>query len=245
MQGRLAILVRRGLAILAVAGALVLLATAWKAGFFDSDPYELSGAVGRRVPLAALYFSGDMGLRFGAGPHTAAALRARGLPVLGVSSSTAFRAHRDRAFVDRFVADSVRAALARTGAARIVVIGQSYGADILQTGLARVPDALRSRIAAIVLIVPGDKVFFRADPSNLSYQGAPDSIATATARTLSWAPLTCIYGTAEPDSLCPALTLANARLAPLPGGHFLEHDYVRLENRVMAGVDRANATRGG
>ncbi|MEG8025871.1 AcvB/VirJ family lysyl-phosphatidylglycerol hydrolase [Sphingomonas aurantiaca] len=98
-------------------------------------------------------------------------------------------------------------------------MGQSYGADIVQTGLADLPSSLRPRVAGIVLILPGDTVFYRADPSGLLYDhGTPDSMGVTTGNRLDWAPLTCIYGVEETDSLCPLLSVAGVRKVGMPGG---------------------------
>jgi type IV secretory pathway VirJ component len=138
--------------------------------------------------------------------------------------------------VDAFMVDVVRTALARTGKARIVVMGQSYGADIVQTGLANLPADLRRRVAAIILVLPGDAVFFRADPTGWSYHGTPDSVAATTANTLTWAPLTCIYGVEEDDSLCPLVRVPGARIVGMPGGHNIRHDEDALLTHVLEAI---------
>lgn len=220
---------------LLVAGAVGLFATA---GFLDRDPRHLFAATGPRAGVTALYFSGDMGLRFGMGPATSKALAQHGVPVFGVNSSTLFRTRRTRAETDAIVADAVREALDRAGADRLVLIGQSYGADVLQTGLVHLPDALRAKVGGVVLVVPGRDVFFRADPTSLAYRGAPDSDGARTIRALNWTPLTCIYGQEEPDSACPALRGTGATVIAMPGGHFLHNDADGLVGHVLAAVAR-------
>jgi type IV secretory pathway VirJ component len=222
-----------GIALVASAALLVVAAIA---GFFDRDPIRLFGDFGRgRVPVVALFFSGDLGLRFGMGPHVTQGLAVRGIPVMGVNSPTVFGRHRSRAEVDGLVADAVRGALARAHADRVVLIGQSFGSDVLGTGAARLPADLKSKVAAIVLVVPGQTVFFRADPTSLAYRGTPDAQALDAARTLSWAPLTCIYGARETDSLCPLLAAPVKRIA-LPGGHFLDNDPRRLIATILGAL---------
>lgn len=219
IRGRVAL----GLALLAAALALLLV----YAGFFDRNELRLFPTVGaERAQVGVLYVSGDMGLRFGMGPYVANAIARSGIPVVGLSSSTAFATHRSRGELEAIVDRAVRATLARTGKQRLILIGQSFGADILQTGLATLPQPLRARIAAVVLVVPGRTVFFRADPTSIAYRGTPDSNGPDTVRTIDWAPLTCIQGARESDSLCPWVTQPNARRIVLPGGHFLNHDQV-------------------
>ena len=222
-----------GGAVLIVAA---LLALAGIAGFFDRDPIHQFGHFGpERVPVVGLFFSGDMGLRFGMGPHVTSALAAQGIPVMGVNSPPIFGRRRNRAEVDDLVAGAVRAALERAHADRVVLVGQSFGSDIIGTGIARLPADLRAKVAAIVLVVPGRSVFFRADPTSLAYRGTPDAQAIDAARTLSWAPLTCIYGARETDSLCPLLG-GVARRIELPGGHFLNNDPARLIPTILGAL---------
>lgn len=214
---------------LAVAALLGLYAAA---GFFDRDPVHMFGAGTRGKPVAAVFFSGDMGLRFGMGPYIADGLVKAGIPVLGVSSSTAFASHRTRAETDAIVANAIRKTLQQTGANRIVVLGQSFGADIVRVGLADLPQDLRGRVAAAVLVVPGADAYFRADPSGLSYRGTPDADGSEASR-LDWLPLTCIQGVAETDTLFPALAMNNARRIALPGGHFLRNDHRLLVQTIL------------
>lgn len=225
-----------GAVVAMVAALLVFLVTA---GYIDGAARERFTASGTPSPLAALYVSGDAGLKFGMGPPTAKALAGHGVTVIGFNSPTLFRFHRTRAQTEAMVADMIRQTIRETGHDRLVLIGQSYGADVLQTGLAALPADLRRHVAGIVLVVPGDAVYFRADVSGLAYRNAPDSDGRATLRTLTWAPVTCIYGRAETDSACPGLKLANATLIGMPGGHFLGRDADGLTALVLAAVRRA------
>ena len=213
------------------------------AGYFDGDPVHVYPARPPASGVAVVNVSGDMGLRFLLGASTSRGLTEHHVTVVGVASPVVFRRRRTRAEVDAFVADVVRTALARTGAQRVVVMGQSYGADIVQTGLAHLPAALRKKVAAIILVLPGDSVYFRADPTGWAYRGTPDSVATTTANTLTWAPLTCIYGVEEDDSLCPLLRVRGARVIGMPGGHNIHHDETGLLAHVLEAIARSAISR--
>ncbi len=175
--------VRRGAWVTGIISAIVVLFV-YLAGYFDRDPVHVYPAIGVQAsvppPIAVVNFSGDMGLRFLLGASTSRGLTEHGVPVVGITTPALFAHHVTRAELDAIIAEGVRTALARTGAKRIVVMGQSYGADIVQTGLANLPADVRARVAAIVLILPGDTVFYRADPSGLLYDHTtPDSMACA------------------------------------------------------------------
>lgn len=225
----------RGIRVTLVSSAFVCALVA-AAGYFDADPVHVYAAAPPASTTVLVNVSGDMGLRFLMGASTSRGLTKRHVTVVGVSSPAVFRRRRTRAEVDAFVADIIKAALVRTGARQVYVMGQSYGADVLQTGIAHLPANLRTRVAGIILVLPGDAVYFRADPTGWSYHGKPDSVATATVNTLSWAPLTCIYGAEEEDSLCPHVTVPGAHIVALPGGHNLHHDEGALVNVVWEAI---------
>ncbi|MFD1610643.1 AcvB/VirJ family lysyl-phosphatidylglycerol hydrolase [Sphingomonas tabacisoli] len=213
-----------------------LAALAWSVGFFDRDPDRFFDAGPRRPKYAAVLFSGDLGLRYGMSSHIAVALKDKGVPVLGISSPAAFPTRKTRAETDRIVAHAIRDALKRTGASQVLLMGQSFGADIARVGLRDLPPVLRPKVAAAVLVVPGSDAFFRADPSNLTYHTAPDAGSEEAAR-IDWLPIVCVQGSAERDSLCPVLTQRNARRAVLPGGHFLQRNHELLTRTIMKSLD--------
>ncbi|MDP5279494.1 AcvB/VirJ family lysyl-phosphatidylglycerol hydrolase [Sphingomonas sp. DG1-23] len=229
-----------GIGVLACAAAAALGLAAPALHLLDGQAVRLF-ASGRPNPrVAALYFSGDMGLRFGMGPKVAPALAARGLPVLGISSAVNFATHRTRAELDAILADAIRAAVARTGASKVVLIGQSFGADMIATAAPDLPVELRERVAAIGLVVPSRTVFFRADPTGITYLGTPDARPALAVRALDWAPIICIYGVRESESLCPALDGTHARVIALPGGHFLNRDDKLLVATIVDALHAAD-----
>ncbi|SFI95332.1 virulence protein (VirJ) [Sphingomonas sp. NFR04] len=225
------------------AAALVALLAAiafgiyWSAGFLDRDPVHLYGMPERpgTAPVAAVFLSGDMGIRYGMGSYVVEALAGAGVPVYAVASSTAFARRQTHAEVLALLTNAIREARRRSGAARVIVIGQSFGADMARVALAALPPALRGQIAALVLVVPGTDAYFRADPLGFAYVGAPDAGA-ASARALDWLPVTCIRGEDETDSLCPTLLAPNVRRITLPGGHFLRMDHDLLVRTVFAAL---------
>lgn len=227
-------------ATLVISGILLLLlsalALAMAAGFFDRDPIHGFGVDGRSHPVATTYFSGDMGLRFGMGTRVAPALADQGVPVVGIASPTLFNRHRSQADVDRIVSQAIHTTIERTGAQRIVLMGQSFGADILAAGLPSLSAADRAHVAAVVLVVPGTSAYFRADPSGIAYRGTPDAMPADALRNADWAPIICIYGAAEPDSLCPALIGTHVKVIALPGGHFLNNDPDTLIHTIMTAL---------
>jgi len=218
--------------------ALGLVATLLVGGYFENAPFALlaPARASPSPPLAAVYWSGDMGMRVGIGEGLVDDLAASGVPVLTVSSPMLFAAARDRAFVDAAVARSVREAIARTHARRVAVIGNSFGADIVATGIGTLPPALRRRVASVVLLVPGVAVYFHANPTGLFYRGPGAAEPAHTVPLLRGLPVTCIYGADETDSLCPSPLMAGARRVRIEDGHLMLWSRDRLGRAMRDAV---------
>jgi type IV secretory pathway VirJ component len=231
--------VRKALFLLAVAVAGFAAFLAYL-GYFGGPVFEDFTPTARPAPavagLGAVLLSGDMGMRVGMGPKISARLAAEGIPVVGINSLSFFRTERSPADNRALIVSAMRRALAIRGVTHLVLIGQSFGADMLQAGLPALPAAMRARVSLIALVVPGDTLDFRASPSELFNLRRPDAEALPSARRLSWAPLLCVYGVEETDSLCPLLRLRNARVVALPGGHFLNRDIRRVEREILGAI---------
>ncbi|MBB4840224.1 type IV secretory pathway VirJ component [Sphingomonas kyeonggiensis] len=206
--------------------------------FYDIAPTKPTPPQARG--LAVVLVSGDMGFKIGMGPEIARRFAAEGVPVVGVSSLAYFRQQRSPAEVQALIAAAARRALAFGHAERLVMIGQSFGADMMHVGLTGLPADLRARVKVVSLVVPTDTVFFRASPNELFNWAKPDAMALPTGRRLTWVPTLCVQGVEETDSLCPKLTQPNVRRIVLPGGHMLHHDPAALFTALHAGI--ANIT---
>ena len=231
-----------GLLLLAAAGTIGF--GAWL-GYFGGAlyaPVPATAAPARRNEgLAAVLVSGDMGFKIGMGPRIARRLADHGIPVLGVNSLVYFRERRTPAEVRALIADAVRRGLAFGHARRLLLIGQSYGADMVHVGLTGLPPDLRARLAMVALVVPTDTVMYRASPAETLGLVAADAPAIDTARRLDWVPTLCVHGAEETDSLCPMLHAPNVQVVAMPGGHKLHDDADGLFARIMAAVDGSSS----
>ncbi|MGK6321461.1 AcvB/VirJ family lysyl-phosphatidylglycerol hydrolase [Sphingomonas sp. DT-51] len=219
--------------VLAVLVAVLLLLLGYLGflGYYGGPIYRLLPAVVRPAPaqrgLVAVMFSGDSGFNAGMTPHIGRALAAQGVPVLEINSLTAFRDGRTPDGTAALVAEATRRALTIPGARRVVLIGQSFGADMLQYGASMLPVALRAHVPQLLLAVPGDTLLFRASPNGI-FDGPPDRAALPSARQIDWAPVLCVHGAEEANSLCPIWRQGNVRVVTLPGDHYLHHNPDRL-----------------
>jgi type IV secretory pathway VirJ component len=234
---------RRTIKITLAALALLLAAFTGFLGYIGylGGPVYYEVAPTRPTPpaargLAVVLISGDMGFKIGMGPQIARRFAADGVPVVGVSSLAYFRHQRTPAEVQALVAEAARRALAFGHADRLVMIGQSFGADMMHVGLTGLPADLRAKVKIVELVVPTDTVFYRASPSEMFSWTKPDAMALPTGRRLTWVPALCVQGAEEKDSLCPQLTQPNMRRVALPGGHALRWDADGLYRTLRGAV---------
>lgn len=232
-----------------ILGQLLLVVAAVALGVFAYFG-EFGGQIYTEIPasgesrhpgLGAVLFSSDTGYKVGMSPAIGRALASRGIPVIGVNSLAYFRLHRDETERAEFIADAIGRGLAQPGTRRLLLVGQSFGADMLHAGLAHIPAALRARIVSIVLVVPGSTVEYRASPAETLTFGETEYPAMPTASTIDWAPLLCIHGAEEEHSLCRTWTQPNVRILEMPGGHLLNRDNAAVSAAILAFADATDS----
>lgn len=238
---------RSTVALAGLTGALLL--ALWYIGYigngalFDTLPAK-TPVRQHQQPMVALYLSGDMGFHAGLGPDVADRLTRQGIPVVAENSLHFFRTRRTPEEAGAMIADGLRRAIALNPDARLLLLGQSFGADVIAPSLPYVPTDLRRRIAFIGLIVPGATRQWRASPSEIFSFNEPEEDAVTAAQRLSWTPLLCIHGAEEAASLCPALRQPNVTRLELPGGHPLHHDADAVSAALLQGIGRAVGSPG-
>ena len=224
--------------LLVAAMILILALLALREGFASLPLFvDYEGAPGRDASVAAVLVSGDMGLAAGMGHRIAERLERAGMSVLGVNSPAYFLVRRTPGEIDDLIERAARRALASHPNARLVLIGQSFGADVLPVGVNRLPPDLRSRLALIVLIVPTRTAYYRISPAEYLELGTPDAPAAIEASAMRDVPVLCIRGEWERRSLCPELRGPNVRQIALPGGHMLNRDADRLFAALRPAVE--------
>lgn len=207
------------------------------AGYYGGPLFhDIPAANADPAKPALVMLSGDLGNRIGMTPRISARLNTRGYAVVTVNSLTYFSPRRTARETARLIEAAMVRAMKLGKTDHVVLIGQSFGADMLHAGLAQFSPAARAPIRAVVLVVPGEDIIFRASPIELAGFETPDQRAYPTASRLRWVPVTCIHGADEAGSLCPELQMPNVRRITLPGGHKLNSDARALEAAILPAI---------
>lgn len=212
----------------------------WFLGYFGGPIYTqipaaaAPGMVSRRETVA-IYFSGDLGFNTGMGPKISRELANKGIPVLGVNSLTLFAREQSPAAASAIVRRAVDRALAISETKRLILIGQSFGANVLIEGLQGLSPSRQARVAMVALVTPSDTTLLQASPGGL-IDLVPAIPPLPAARALKWAPVLCVQGQDEGRSLCPQWRQSNVRTVALPGGHFLNSDTALVARTILRAI---------
>lgn len=187
-----------------------------------------------------MYVSGDLGLRLGLGGKVVPYLTRAGYAVQAINSAVAFHTPLPPQRVAALLAETATAAMAASHATRFVIVGHSFGADILPPAINLLPPAIRSRLSLAVLVVPSRQVYDHVSIAEITGVGKPDRDALSAALAMKDIPRICVSGRTEDDgdSLCPFVASHGYVWSQLPGGHHLDNDPAPLARVLLTTFDR-------
>ncbi len=181
----------------------------------------------------ALLLTGDGGWA-GLDQELAARLAASGIPTVGLNSLKYFWTQRSPDEAANDVSRVIRHYLATWNRSKVLLVGYSFGADVLPFVVNRLPPDLRSRIATVSLLGFDSSASFEisvADWIGSDQAGFPTRPEVAAMGTT---PVLCIYGEGERDSLCPSLSSPRVRSEQVGSGHHFGGEYAQLADRILA-----------
>jgi type IV secretory pathway VirJ component len=195
-------------------------------------PAAASPAAGTEQ-LFAVLLTGDGGWA-GIDQDVAAALAARGVPVVGLNTLKYFWQGRTPEQAARDLERIVR----RYGAAwqrpKVLLIGYSFGADVLPFLYTRLPAQLRATVRTVSLLGLSDSASFEFHVADWIPGAEGDGRPTLPEiGRMGAAPLLCLYGADETDSPCRKLAGPARQAVALAGGHHFNGDYAALAQRIV------------
>ena len=181
----------------------------------------------------ALLLTGDGGWA-GLDQELAARLAANGVPTAGLNSLKYFWRQRTADETANDVARMLRHYLTAWNRRRVLLVGYSFGADVLPFVVNRLPPELRERVASVSLLGIDAHASFEVRVADWigSDEGGPPTRPELS--EVKQVPVLCIYGEGEEDSICPAMTGGRITLERIGKGHHFSGDYALLADRILA-----------
>jgi type IV secretory pathway VirJ component len=181
----------------------------------------------------ALLLTGDGGWA-GLDQELAARLAASGVPTVGLNSLKYFWTQRTPEETARDVARLLRHYLAAWNKQRVLLIGYSFGADVLPFVVNRLPADLHARVASVSVLGIDANASFEVRIAG--WVGAESGGPPTRPELLAVAhlPVLCIYGEGEEDSICPGLPAGEIAREQVGRGHHFSAEYTTLADRILA-----------
>lgn len=150
----------------------------------------------------------------------AARLAARGYPVVGWNSLRYYLTPRTAQSTADDLAAVIRVYSRKWERGRVLLVGYSFGADVLPLVTKRLDPADRAGVAGLVLLGFWDDAQFKFRPREPGGRVAHHP-ALPSARRIRDVPILCIGGEHDTRSVCAEIGTPNATARTVPGGHGL------------------------
>jgi type IV secretory pathway VirJ component len=150
-------------------------------------------------------------------------LAADGYPVAGWNSLRYYRTPRTPAVAADDLTAVMRAYERKWHRPRVLLVGYSFGADVLPIITRMLPEDDRRHLAGVVLLGFWKTAEFQFKPAEWVGKdtGVPEYPTLPAARRLTDVPVLCIGGDHDRRSVCSRIGTPNVRSRAIPAGHSL------------------------
>lgn len=187
----------------------------------------------------AIIYSGDGGWR-DLDRSLAGILASKGMSVIGVDVLRYYWKQKSPTLAASDLARIMRYYQQRWHQQKVVLIGFSFGADVLPFLVSRLPTDLAADVSLLSLLSPERSTAFEVETTGwLGVHNSSGMPIAPELLKLSKFHVQCIYGRDEgANSLCttPAAAAVGASVLAKSGGHHFDQDYGTLADEILAAV---------
>ena len=189
-----------------------------------------------------LFLSGDGGWRADLDHVIGDEMAKAGYPVIGIDTLRYYWQHKAPEQTAADLTELMQHYRQKWGTKRFVLVGYSFGADVLPAVYNRLPEAEQNRVESIILLAFARTGSFEIHVDGwLGKAGAEADTGVEMAK-LPAAKVLCVYGAEEIDeSGCTAKTAVGETMK-LPGGHHFDENYPALAKRLVDSIKKHEAT---
>jgi type IV secretory pathway VirJ component len=183
--------------------------------------------------MVAIFLSGDGGWR-DIDRQIGEALSRSGVSVVGVDALRYFWRERTPEETARDLERLIAYYTARWARPKVLLIGYSFGADVLPFAVNRLPPQVRRQVQLISLL--GFATVADFEIRIAGWLGGHGDSALPTLpeiHRIDGTKIQCIYGDEEDDTGCTAPELAQADRLKMPGGHHFGGDYETVTRAIL------------
>ncbi len=185
----------------------------------------------------SLFYSGDGGWR-DLDRDVAEEMAKRNYPVVGIDALRYYWQHKspEQSAVD--LAKLMKLYQDKWGAKNFVLIGYSFGADVLPAIYNRLTPAAQQQVRGIQLIALARSGSFEIEVQGWLGTAGKEAATGPEVARLPAGKVLCVYGKDEvSESGCTEATTVGEKLE-LPGGHHFDEDYPALAARLIKDIEK-------
>jgi len=196
-------------------------------------------AAGAERDILAIHITGDGG--WGVTDRGLSAnLAANGIPVVALNALKYFWTRRTPEAAAADLARILTHYLSAWGKKKVVLIGYSFGADVLPFMLNRLPEDLQAAVGTVVFMGPSVSAEFEFHV--LDWLGrSPGKNALPVIpeinRIRENIRLLCVYGEKDEAQICGRLDARRTRAISLPTGHRVGGNFAPIAAAILAALD--------
>jgi len=183
----------------------------------------------------AIFYSGDGGWR-DLDRDVAAELARRGYPVVGVDCLRYFWSHKSPEQAAADLARIMRRYRERWSARRFVLIGYSFGADVLPATYNRLDSTDQAAVDSLLLLSLARSGSFEIEVQGWLGAAGEEARTGPELARLPAAKTLCVYGSEEAEESGCTQPQSLGEKLELPGGHHYDYDYPALSERLIAAI---------
>ncbi|WP_205590202.1 AcvB/VirJ family lysyl-phosphatidylglycerol hydrolase [Agrobacterium tumefaciens] len=206
------------------------------------------GEAGVRLPLrvfnakpakntVAIIYSGDAGWQ-NIDEVIGTYLQTEGIPVIGVSSLRYFWSERSPSETAKDLGHIIDVYTKHFGVQNVLLIGYSFGADVMPASFNRLTLEQKNRVKQISLLALSHQVDYVVSFRGwlqLETEGKGGN-PLDDLRFIDPAIVQCMYGREDRNNACPSLRQTGAEVIGFSGGHHFGNDFKKLSTRVVSGL---------
>ncbi len=190
-------------------------------------------ATGRgNTELMAILLTGDGGWAE-IDKGVAAGLASAGVPVVSLNSLDYYWTPRTPVSASADLSRIIEHYSKFWGKKRVLLIGYSFGADVLPFLVSRLSAEARARVAGVALLGLSETAAFEFHLASWLGGGGNQQYQTVPEVERLTIPVTCVFGADESDSACPSLKGPHVKAVAVGEGHHFGNDYARVVDAIV------------
>lgn len=187
-----------------------------------------------KLDTMAVFYSGDGGWR-DIDSEIGQYFQTQGIPTVGLDSLRYFWSKKDQATTAKDLARIIETYHKKWKVKNVLLVGYSFGADVLPSAYDLLPAADKASIKQMTLLALTKSVDYEISVSGWfgaegNYQGGTtlDAVAKIDPKLIQ-----CIYGTDDDDAVCADLKGKGIDVIEMPGDHHFDDAYDKVGEVIL------------